>query len=255
MPNTGGETGTVRYVRSTWGDSLVLTAVWTADSSGDARRRLPDRFDGVLQHASASVLTGTGTYSIRLLDDFGSDALDGLIESKTPGSAFDAYLVADIDSGNRGDRPIAITGRHTFEYAGDASTEGAVEIRMQPGWQDRLAGAQLKPYLITWKADSNGDYDEPLKLAGVLDRVVTIPDAANPPTANYDITIEDAQENDLLTAQLANRSATATETVWTFGASAAADRHREVTLSGSERLKIANAGASNQGTIVLYMLE
>jgi len=117
----------------------------------------------------------------------------------------------------------------------------------------------LTRYVVQWGADSDGDakglfdgLDLPLLTGGLLDRIVTVPDALAPPTANYDVTIADALDYDVLGGSGANRSATAVETVWLDAANTAI-----VDQSGAGRLTltIANAGAGGAGLLAIYVLD
>ncbi len=113
----------------------------------------------------------------------------------------------------------------------------------------------IRRICITWEANKDGQVYDPIgPLHGILDRVVTVPDPDNPPTANYDVSLVNRNETDVLEGLLANRSASDVEQVFVYSASPAADRHAEVMLSGEYWLKIENARTATSGTVVVYVL-
>lgn len=118
--------------------------------------------------------------------------------------------------------------------------------------------AVVRRYTVDWTSASDGTYSEAINsgetIAGEIVRVVFNP-GSTAPTANYDITITDAQGFDVLAGQGANLSATDTTNV----APGVPVKDGTTTSVGPMivcdvlTLSITNAGASKNGTVVLYV--
>jgi len=77
---------------------------------------------------------------------------------------------------------------------------------------------------FAWTTNASGDATKTTtKLEGMIQRCVSKPSAVSGlvPTADYDVTLKDRDEVDVLTGKGANRSATATESVLLTGGDAA----------------------------------
>jgi hypothetical protein len=81
--------------------------------------------------------------------------------------------------------------------------------------------------------------------SGVIERLVTIPDAVDAPTTLYDITVTDEDGADILMGAGANRSATVTEQV--LASSLGCVANDLLTLN------ISAAGNAKKGVVVLYI--
>ena len=80
---------------------------------------------------------------------------------------------------------------------------------------------------------------------GVLERLVTIPNASTAPSASYDITVKDQDSTDTLMGAGANRATAATEQV--LAASLGCVANDTLTLT------VANAGSSCAGVAIVYL--
>ena len=121
---------------------------------------------------------------------------------------------------------------------------GFVEMKIE--WVADAAAATVPNTALV----SAGDYSA--YLAGrSCGLAVTIPDGTTAPTANYDITIEDANGIDMMGGQLTNRSATAKEQV----VPKIGDVYGARLCSGIWTFKLANnAVNSAAGTCYLYFI-
>lgn len=81
---------------------------------------------------------------------------------------------------------------------------------------------------------------------GVIERLVTVPGAgADAPTDNYDLTVLDEDDVDVLVGAGANRSTSATQQV--LGSSLGVVANDKLTLN------VTNAGDANTGTVYVYL--
>jgi hypothetical protein len=112
------------------------------------------------------------------------------------------------------------------------------------------------PYVITWTSNASGAYSETIAIRspGELAEVDFVP-GSPAPTANYDIVLNDERGVDVLSGQGANLSDTTPYVV----APGIAVKDGTTTsvgyrfVAGNLSLAITNAGASKQGTIVLWV--
>lgn len=107
--------------------------------------------------------------------------------------------------------------------------------------------------IVAWTAPTTADESEWIELNGVLDRIETRPAFGAPPTVNYDITLENVTNFDLLASQALNRSATVAQRVDPYTNLGAAD-HVDIVLQGQYELRIANHGGGNAGGVVALVL-
>ena len=88
---------------------------------------------------------------------------------------------------------------------------------------------------------------------GLITKIVTNPDGTDTPTDQYDITLLDADSQDVALGTLANRDDTDTETVYpTVEGSAGNFTDVRACFSGTLLLTIAAAGNSKKGVIAIY---
>jgi len=88
---------------------------------------------------------------------------------------------------------------------------------------------------------------------GHITKIVTNPDGTAAPTANYDITLVDADSLDVALGTLANRHTSTTEVVYpTVAGSAANNTDVRASFAGKLTLTIADAGNSKKGVIAIY---
>ncbi len=112
-----------------------------------------------------------------------------------------------------------------------------------------LTHGTVKKITYEWTSHAaTGDAEETTTKAynGAIERLVTVPGTAgDQPADNYDVTVEDSDEVDVLMGEGANRSDTTTQQV---GAG-------DLGVVAYSRLtfKIDNAGNSNKGTVHLYI--
>jgi hypothetical protein len=104
-------------------------------------------------------------------------------------------------------------------------------------------GESVKVISVAWTSDAAGAVTESFHLDGELIRVVTNPDDVAAPTTLYDITLVDEDGFDIAGGELANRSATVTESVTLAAPS---------THYGPVTFTVAAAGDTKQGTAKLY---
>jgi len=265
--------------------STLIRIVWHADGDGVASEWLPWPLTGTLHGYNVSTAGGSATYGITIQDIYGHDVLLGDISGETAGGSTSGDLTTAIST--RGDRPIVVGGRHRFDFSGDADTGGVLWLHLERGFKSRLAQAQIaespdaapqpspSPHVLVgggnvvthvhhaglrvveihWASDASGDAKiAQLPIAGLIDRLVTVPDSFAAPTTLYDITLTDTLGFDLAGGLLANRSATATEAVWPFRATAASARHQETLSPCCGQLTVSNAGASKSGVVAAYIL-
>ena len=108
-------------------------------------------------------------------------------------------------------------------------------------------GSRLLKLSVAWTSDASGDFTEATQaLYGYLVAVDTIPSGVAAPTADYDVTIVDADGLDVLGGAGADRSATAKER-------AVHPTINPVVLDGAHTVTIANAGNAKSGTVNLYI--
>lgn len=120
------------------------------------------------------------------------------------------------------------------------------------------ANGPVDCYHFAWTSTSGGGVTGTLSnVFGVIERVAFAPVASAPPTASYDIVINDITGVDVLEGAGANLSATAATDavplVATTVQSGTAYEGTKVVVAGNLDLAITNAGASKQGLLTLYV--
>ena len=105
----------------------------------------------------------------------------------------------------------------------------------------------IKKVTFAWTSTAGGAADAPTvaTFSGKIEALVTIPDAADAPTALYDVTVTDADGVDVLAGAGANRSATATELVLSSLLGIVANDLLTV--------NITNAGAAKKGRVIVHL--
>lgn len=83
------------------------------------------------------------------------------------------------------------------------------------------------------------------KFTGVLERLVTVPDAVSAPTDNYDVAINDSDGLDVLMGAGVNRDTANTEQVLASSLGCC--------LDSKLTLEITNAGNATKGVVYLYI--
>lgn len=104
--------------------------------------------------------------------------------------------------------------------------------------------SSIKSAVIDWTSSAGGAADGAFDMDGVIQTIVTNP-GAGPPTASYDIVLNDADGIDLAMGLLANRSSTATEGVCPLLNS------QRVAYAGSVTVAVSAAGSATQGRITV----
>ncbi len=106
----------------------------------------------------------------------------------------------------------------------------------------------IKKIAFTWTSTAGGVADSQTNHAfnGVIERLVTVPGTAgDQPTDQYDITITDEDDTDVLMGAGADRSNVNTEQV--------AASSLGVVANDRLTLNVANAGNTKKGTVYLYL--
>lgn len=98
-------------------------------------------------------------------------------------------------------------------------------------------------WIASTSGAASGATDE--ELEGEIIGLTTVPSSTAVPTASYDITITDADGDDVLLGQGANRSDTATEHVARTSLAAVA--------SSKLTLNVSSAGNTTAGTVIIYV--
>lgn len=122
----------------------------------------------------------------------------------------------------------------------------AVELASNPG------GRIVR---LDWLSDSSGNADGLVELRGLCVRATTVPSGSVAPTANYDVAFYDGNEQDAFGGLLANRSATAVETVNPYRSDTTDADVGDVFLSGYYRVAVNNAGSAKRGSVYLVLLD
>ena len=109
---------------------------------------------------------------------------------------------------------------------------------------------KLRRITVDWTSDGSGDATDTVTIDGVIVRLITDPAAGGAaPDDDYDVTVVDEFGLDLLDGQGANRDTAVTEHVLLAGGLTTTHVYHE----GSCTVTIANAGATNQGQVVLFV--
>ena len=113
-----------------------------------------------------------------------------------------------------------------------------------PATETRLYATQKIKF--EWTSDASGDavITTTNEYTGSIIEVITVP-SATAPTADYDITITDADSIDVLHGNGADRSATLTEYI--------AEANLGTVVNSKLTLTVANAGDTKSGTAYVYI--
>lgn len=116
---------------------------------------------------------------------------------------------------------------------------------------ERLSGTRgYEPCAVItcpFTTDAAGDASEQSEtLNGRIYRVVTNPDNADTPTANWDLTLEDEDGVDVLAGTGANRDA--------GGTGASEQIKPDVAVASKLTFKVANGGNAKKGVVKLYIV-
>ena len=109
----------------------------------------------------------------------------------------------------------------------------------------------VKKVVFSWESASDGgdagkaSATTTLAYNGVIERLVTVPDAVAAPTADYDITILDEDGVDVLLGAGQNRHTANTQQV--------AAANLGIVANDKLTLNVANAGNGKKGTVYLYL--
>ncbi len=129
-------------------------------------------------------------------------------------------------------------------------------VTVTPQAQLDKARRPCSKYTIAWVADASGNVSGTLTgvISGEVLRVVFDP-GTPAPTANYDIVLNDESGLDILAAQGANLSATATTHVCPGvplkdGVTTSV---RPVVIDGTLELQVSNAGSGGAGQVIVYV--
>lgn len=121
-------------------------------------------------------------------------------------------------------------------------------------------GPGLMRYTLTWQADEAGaaelwlDGEHAPRLEGDIRRLETMPSAANAPSADYDITLEDRIGADLLGGVGADRSDTTPEPAYPYH-SLGTSGHGERATIRCLKFAVANAGEGGAGVAAFYVVK
>ena len=121
---------------------------------------------------------------------------------------------------------------------------------MAAGTSVNLDNNRLTKVAVSWTSDASGNATEVIELNGWLIKCVTNP-GASAPTANYDITLIDADGIDAAESLLINRHTTNSESVYLLATGAPVP----VLVQGSYTFTVANAGDTKNGVATFYLAE
>jgi hypothetical protein len=117
------------------------------------------------------------------------------------------------------------------------------------------APSDMYTLTYTWIADGSGNASAATSAATSLqiagkNIIMVVTDPGSPaPTADYDITITDANGVDVMGGSLANRHTTNTEQALPYIGTAYGPRP----VSGALTLNVSSAGAAGAGTVIIYL--
>lgn len=136
----------------------------------------------------------------------------------------------------------------SLSFAADTVTSGTLTKTIT----DR---AGMKIVELDWLSDASGNVTATLEnINGTIRRVTTNPDdGSTSPTANYDMTLKDQDEFDVLIAQGANLSQSATASVACQIRDANTTTDQPICTFGDLDLAITNAGNAKGGIIRIYL--
>lgn len=130
----------------------------------------------------------------------------------------------------------------------------------------RLVGKYVPEKLVykirfdwTSDGDGNAEIETEFEVPGHLERVVTLPGTGDAQPDSYGITLKDEHGLDLLDEQGAGRSQTLTEQIFPrFGTEDLVGSNTygqlfQPLVCGKLTLAVSGAGASNQGTVYVYI--
>ena len=117
----------------------------------------------------------------------------------------------------------------------------------------KVGGSNVAYITYTFTTDESGDASEQTatSIAGTIQKVVTIPDAVDTPTAGWDFTLIDEDGVDVLDGAAGDRDiddAAATETVTPYGKPEEANFNSKLTFT------VANGGNAMSGTVKVYFI-
>ena len=121
----------------------------------------------------------------------------------------------------------------------------------------RQNGTDIVKHTFEWVSDGSGNAALPsaLPVSGQIVRVVSVPSASAAPTANYDVTLTDADGVDVLAGQGANLSATLSANVCpgTPLKDGTTTSVLPLVVDSILTLNVSNAGDSKAGKVVIYV--
>ena len=108
---------------------------------------------------------------------------------------------------------------------------------------------------LVWTSDASGNATVTVpNVIGEIRRIVTNPsDGATSPTADYDVTLKDADAVDVMVGQGANLSQSANKSFYGVTTDAISSQYIPITVYGDLSLAVTNAGNAKKGTIKLYL--
>lgn len=103
---------------------------------------------------------------------------------------------------------------------------------------------------FAWTSDASGNVSGGAGLTafsvyGKIARIVTNPGGGSPPTANYDIVLNDEDVADVLVGVAANRHTTTSESI---------TQAAPITIDGTLEIVVSAAGNETSGTLTLYLV-
>jgi hypothetical protein len=115
----------------------------------------------------------------------------------------------------------------------------------------KVGGSNVAYMTYTFTTDASGDASEETatSIAGTIQKIVTIPDGDDTPTAGWDFTLIDEDGVDVLGGAGGDRDiggAGATETITPYGKSEEANFNSKLTFT------VANGGNAKAGTVKVY---
>lgn len=121
----------------------------------------------------------------------------------------------------------------------------------------RKNGADIVTHTFDWVSDASGDATLPsqVPVSGAIARVVFVPSASDAPSANYDVTLTDADGIDVLAGQGADLSETDASHVCP-GVPLTDGTTTSVLLTVVDSiltLNVSNAGDTKAGKVVVYV--
>ena len=119
--------------------------------------------------------------------------------------------------------------------------------------QSLQVGGEIQVLVMEWTTDSSGDLtatDTGYAIEGFLMLVETDPSGTAAPTADYDITLKDANGLDVMGGALSDRSATATEATMPL----LNGNYTMLPIPSTLSMDVTSAGNSKSGVIRIYFV-